>query len=256
MTASAVPSLIMGLCAKMQAATGDETYVTDFKQTALSKLSARWPIHASDITSDSRNMCSAVLKASAIDPRYKMRSIELGIKQITEGSLIGEALCLSTNGSSHSCSTVVAEEIIVSSTDDNADQASDRQDHCYATTSARPASNAMAAQDELLGEGTDVETDLGATDEQPNEDFKRFLTEPGLPRADCALEWWKVKLVNQARFKTLSKLAKMYLSIPASSAPSERVFSVAGQTVNRLRSSLLLEHVDMLFTMHCNADIL
>ena len=45
----------------------------------------------------------------------------------------------------------------------------------------------MAAQDcllnELLGEGTegtDVETDLGATDEQPNEDLQRFLTEPGL----------------------------------------------------------------------------
>ena len=240
-----------------QSQTGDETYVTDFKHTALSKLSARWPIHASDITSDNRNMCSAVLKASAIDPRYKMRSIELGIKQITEGSLVGEALCLSTNGSSHSSSMVVAEEIIVSSTDDNADQSSDQQDHCYATTSARPASNAMAAQDcllnELLGEGTDVETDLGATDEQPNEDLQRFLTEPGLPRADCALEWWKV---NQARFKTLSKLAKVYLSIPASSAPSERVFSVAGLTVNRLRSSLLPEHVDMLVTMHCNADIL
>ena len=43
-TASVVPSLIMGLCSKMQAATGDETYVTDFKHTALSKLSARWPI--------------------------------------------------------------------------------------------------------------------------------------------------------------------------------------------------------------------
>ena len=42
----------------------------------------------------------------------------------------------------------------------------------------------MAAQDcllnELLGEGTDAETDLGATDEQPNEDLQRFLTEPGL----------------------------------------------------------------------------
>ena len=134
------------------------------------------------------------------------------------------------------------------------------QNEQRSASSIQKPSNAMAAQDcllnELLGEGTegtDVETDLGATDEQPNEDLQRFLTEPGLPRADCALEWWKV---NQARFKTLSKLAKVYLSIPASSAPSERVFSVAGLTVNRLRSSLLPEHVDMLVTMPCNADIL
>jgi hypothetical protein len=44
----------------------------------------------------------------------------------------------------------------------------------------------------LLGEGTDVETDLDLTDEQPMEDLQRFFGEPGLARSECALEWWKV----------------------------------------------------------------
>ena len=48
----------------------------------------------------------------------------------------------------------------------------------------------------------------------------------------------------------------MFLCIPASSAPSERVFSVAGLTVNKLRTSLLAENVNMLVTLHSNADLI
>jgi len=36
----------------------------------------------------------------------------------------------------------------------------------------------------------------------------------------------------------------------------KNVFSVAGLTVNKLRSSLLSENVNMLVTLHNNADLL
>ena len=93
---------------------------------------------------------------------------------------------------------------------------------------------------------------LGPRDEQPADDLQRFFNEPRLPRSTCPLYWWKE---NNKRFKSLAELGKVYLSVPATSVPSERVFSAAGLTVNRLRSSLSPEHVNMLVTMHCNSDM-
>ncbi|GAA6096662.1 zinc finger BED domain-containing protein 1-like [Tachysurus ichikawai] len=48
-------------------------------------------------------------------------------------------------------------------------------------------------------------------------------------------------------------LAKSYLSVPATSTASERLFSVAGNIVTKKRASLTSEHVDMLTFLHCNA---
>jgi hypothetical protein len=49
------------------------------------------------------------------------------------------------------------------------------------------------------------------------------------------LEWWKQ---NEFRFPRLAVLAKKYLSIQATSAPSERIFSKAGRIISTLRTRL------------------
>jgi len=49
------------------------------------------------------------------------------------------------------------------------------------------------------------------------------------------LEWWRV---NNNTYPHLSKLALKHLSIPATSAPSERVFSTAGLTIAKERARL------------------
>ncbi|XP_073691495.1 E3 SUMO-protein ligase ZBED1-like [Garra rufa] len=57
------------------------------------------------------------------------------------------------------------------------------------------------------------------------------------------LGWWKK---NQDRYPNLARVAKRLLCIPATSTPSERIFSKAGFIVNKARSCLLPKNVDML----------
>jgi len=63
------------------------------------------------------------------------------------------------------------------------------------------------------------------------------------------LSWWKE---NCHRFPRIWALAAKYLCVPATSVSSERVFSTAGLVVNRLRSRLSPEHVDMLLFLRKN----
>ena len=57
------------------------------------------------------------------------------------------------------------------------------------------------------------------------------------------LQWWKV---HEANFPRLSNLARKYLSIPATSAPLERVFSTGGNIVTCQRACLKPEAVERL----------
>jgi hypothetical protein len=50
-----------------------------------------------------------------------------------------------------------------------------------------------------------------------------------------SLAWWKD---NSDKYSTLSVLARRYLAVPATSVPSERIFSAAGLIVTKLRHCL------------------
>ena len=52
---------------------------------------------------------------------------------------------------------------------------------------------------------------------------------------NCPLTWWKY---NERKYRLLSILASRLLCIPATSAPLERVFSVAGLTIAKDRARL------------------
>ena len=63
------------------------------------------------------------------------------------------------------------------------------------------------------------------------------------------IAWWKA---NQNTYPLLSKAVRYYLNIPASSAPSERIFSLASNTVTKKRATLLPDNVNMLIFLHHN----
>lgn len=72
---------------------------------------------------------------------------------------------------------------------------------------------------------------------------------------DVHTQVWR-KEANSDRYPMLARLAKSNLRIPATSTPSERLFSAAGNIASKKRASLSQEHVDMLTFLHCNAKCL
>ncbi|XP_064468535.1 E3 SUMO-protein ligase ZBED1-like [Ornithodoros turicata] len=84
----------------------------------------------------------------------------------------------------------------------------------------------------------------------PSSEFHLYSTESAVTRGSDPCKWWNE--VCQHKFPILGKLARKYLGIPATSASSERAFSVAGNVATPRRASLLPSHVQQLTFLHDN----
>jgi hypothetical protein len=80
-------------------------------------------------------------------------------------------------------------------------------------------------------------------------EFDDYLKMAKPQKNSCILEWWKI---NSSRLPSLSKLARSYLAIPASSTSSERMFSIAGNIINCRRTNLTSETVNKLVFVRDN----
>lgn len=76
-----------------------------------------------------------------------------------------------------------------------------------------------------------------------------FWTKVPSPANLDPLEWWKA---NEKTFPILSKLAKKYLAIPATSVPVERFFSKAGNILTKKRASMKPKTFEMLMYVGIN----
>ena len=75
----------------------------------------------------------------------------------------------------------------------------------------------------------------------------RYLEGQLSSRKTDPLLFWKLQ---EKFFPNLAKAAKKYLSIPATSVPSERVFSKAGEIVSARRSRIKSKNVDMILFLN------
>lgn len=78
----------------------------------------------------------------------------------------------------------------------------------------------------------------------------QYVNEGLVPRTDDPLTFWKIR---QHTLPRLAKLAKRHLSLVATSVPSERVFSTAGQIVSARRSRLTPQNVEKIMFMNKNS---
>ena len=70
-----------------------------------------------------------------------------------------------------------------------------------------------------------------------------YLSQPVIDGDDEPLQWWKI---NAKELPLLSQLARKYLAIQATSSPSERLFSKAGQISTPARTQLKPDKVEKL----------
>lgn len=79
-----------------------------------------------------------------------------------------------------------------------------------------------------------------------------YYSQLKIPITDDPLLWWK----NRSNvFPYLSRLAKKYLCVPATSVLSERVFSRGGKVVTKETSRITDQHAEELIFLHMNKEI-
>ena len=79
-----------------------------------------------------------------------------------------------------------------------------------------------------------------------------YFRSPSLDYENDPLEWWKL---HAADFPHVARTAKAVLSIPASSAPVERIFSSTGKIFRPERTRLTEEKFEQLLFIKCNKRI-
>lgn len=115
-------------------------------------------------------------------------------------------------------------------------------------TSEPPMKKSKCALDDIFGDVFVTKIEPGQTLETRVEnEIMSYKSESNMPLNSNPLEWWKVR---EQSYPLLSKLAKMYLCIPATSVASECVFSTAAQ-----RSCLSPDQVDCLIFLKKNLKL-
>lgn len=125
------------------------------------------------------------------------------------------------------------------------------QDTCGPSTSRESTSSAKA--DDLWQDfDTDVMESSGhrSLETEKEVECRRYYEEQNVPRDSDPLVYWST---NKTSLPMLSTLAKKFICIPATSVPSERLFSAAGELVSQKRNRLKPKNVDMFLFLNNRA---
>lgn len=78
-------------------------------------------------------------------------------------------------------------------------------------------------------------------------EIDRYLSEPRADNNDDILDWWKR---HENVYPSLAKMARDFLGTPATSVPSERIFSKAALTITKSRNRLAFDSVRSLMCLN------
>ena len=216
----------------MEVTEEDSTAIRQCKCAISKELRSRWSLNSIDPTSPGSD-----LVAVCLDPRFKQAKFLKSQMAITDLARCEKA-----------------------ATEQKQQQQQQQQD----LTTEKESDSRPKALDLLLG--SDSPASSSDSSDPVQDEVENYFKQEQSPRHSSPLDWWKV---NGHRFPLLARLSRKYLAITARSTPAERVFSVAGLIVSRLRASLSPEHlivsrlraslspehVDMLVFLNKNMDL-
>nr|XP_023661161.1 zinc finger BED domain-containing protein 1-like [Paramormyrops kingsleyae] len=223
-TGSVLPPLVKGL-QKSTETVFESPPITTFQTTAAAQIASRWQSE----TSYSENGNNVSILAAALDPRFRK------LKFLSTDDVLKVKIKL------HSLSL---EAKTVQVREEPEDVSHKRDD-----SRQKPKSVLFGSDDDEEQEDEDPGRDQWEATVR-NEVLVYFGEKP-IPKDRNQLQWWKE---NETRFPALAAVAKSYLGAPATSTPSERLFSAAGTIVSKKRASLTKDHVDMLTFLHSNSE--
>ncbi|CAL9706522.1 unnamed protein product [Knipowitschia caucasica] len=214
----------------LQEKENDTRHVMEFKAKVRTSLATRMKID------NGETLSSPAFIASMLDPRHK----HLSFLSADKKTLANQILC--DLAAKIPCMEDGEGELVADG--DNGEEGQESASRPRDSASSRPEDNTATAMALLLGNAYFCNA-INTSEIE----VKNFLTENPISLEVNPVHWWKT---NATRFPRVANLAQKYLAIPGTSVPSERVFSTAGLTVNRLRTRLSPEHVDMLIFMNKN----
>lgn len=218
-TVSCTLPIVYGLTKHLEIQDDDSqcSSISSFKHLVLSEIKQRWSL-------DNLDVSSCMVLSAVLDPRFKPLKVIDEIK-MEEAKLELKVRITALPPAAQQCSI-------------------------NPSSPAAKRTKTKTALDILLGEEEAQTTGpLG-----PSQEIDQFLSEKPIPKEGCVLDWWKN--TGTSKYPKLSAVAKDLLGIPSTSATSERMFSTAGLTASKLRSTLKPDHVEALIFLNKNLKFL
>ena len=215
-TISCILPVLQELLQHLESSEDDSKTIAAFKKTVRTEIKERWQFNNLEST-------SCMVLSSALDPRFKP------LKFIKEEEMENIKL--------HLVSQISNLPIY--------------QDHGYATEEEPPPTKKSAM--EIIFGGDDDSSLTSHSADSPTDEVTQFIAEKAVSKSSSVTLWWKQ---NSYKYPRLARIARQYLSIPGTSATSERVFSTAGLTVTKLRNSLKPSHVNSLVFLNKNLKLM
>ncbi|XP_077065670.1 E3 SUMO-protein ligase ZBED1-like [Siphateles boraxobius] len=234
-TLSALPQLVQNLKKSTLTAEPETAPVKAFQASVAEQITKRWEgLYEFLPESGAPN---PVLLAAALDPRFRKLKF-LPAEEVLKVQTSIQSMALAARKDSKQTHVTVEK----ATTTTSATHTKGRSHH----------KSILGSSSEDEDEGEDHDEDEQMSRAVQREVLEYFGEQP-ISKKENPLPWWRI---NQARYPTLAQLAKSFLGIPATSTPSECLFSAAGNIASKRRASLSAEHVDMLTFLHCNNKLL